>query len=322
MAHMVETMAYAGEVPWHGLGFKVSNDLTPMEMMEASKTNWEVRKEPAVVLINGEYISTGRQALIRSTDNHILDVISDDWNPTQNITAFEFFREYTEAGQMQMETAGSLDDGRVVWALAKMNQAFEAVRDDVVQGYLLFSNPHKYGRAITVRFTPIRVVCNNTLTYALNDKMRDDMSVSVNHRNIFNPQVVKQTLQIATAKLDQYKEAAEFLATKRYTSEKLTEYMKAVFPKATYERKTDRKSSNDNDDMSRPARQALAVVDTQPGADLAGGTWWNAFNAVTFATDHLLGRSVDSRLHSSWFGVNQGRKLSAMAKAVQFAEAA
>jgi len=114
MAHMVETMAYAGQLPWHGLGFKVSNELTPIEMMEASKTNWEVRKIPATVEIGGKQVQTGHCGLVRSSDDKILDVISDDWNPTQNLQAFEFFREYTEAGQMEMETAGSLDGGRVV----------------------------------------------------------------------------------------------------------------------------------------------------------------------------------------------------------------
>jgi len=185
---------------------------------------------------------------------------------------------------------------------------------------LLFSNPHKYGRAITVRFTPIRVVCNNTLTFALEGKQNADTSVSINHRKTFNAEEVKKTLQIATTKLEHYEASAKLIASVNYDDKSLAKYLNMVFPKASYERKTDRKTANDNTEMSRPAQTALAAMETQAGVEFGHGTFWQAFNACTFTTDHLLGRSVDSRLHSAWFGINQGRKLRAMDLAVKFAE--
>ena len=315
MAHMVEIidgvaqMAYAGETPWHGLGHQVSNDLTPVEMMNASGTNWEVRKEPAVVKIDGEYVNTGRSALLRSSDNYILDVISDDWNPTQNATAFEFFREYVEAGKMTMETAGSLDNGRNVWALAKIGSSFQAVKGDVTEGYLLFSNPHKYGRAITVKFTTVRVVCNNTLTWAL-DK-GGSQSVSVHHGRVFNPEEVKTTLGIASHQMHTMEETAKFLVSKRYTPESLRQMIMEVFP-----------STADKTQLSRPAETVLSVMKTQPGAQFGEGSYWQALNAVTFSVDHLLGRKQETRLNSAWFGVNDNRKRLALKKAVEYAKAA
>ena len=49
MAHMVETMAYAGEVPWHGLGVQVEENLTPQEMLEVAGLNWQVEKQQLVL---------------------------------------------------------------------------------------------------------------------------------------------------------------------------------------------------------------------------------------------------------------------------------
>lgn len=320
MAAAVESMAYTNEVPWHGLGFSVSNDLTPLEMMAASKTDWKVEKYPCFTMIGGAMVDVGRSALVRETDNKILDIISPDWNPTQNEDAFKFFSDYTEAGSMTMETAGSLNGGRNVWALAKIDDSFEPVPGDVVQSYLLFSNPHKYGQAITVRYTPVRVVCNNTLSYALEGAKDKGSSVSVNHRQIFNPEEVKKTLNLARFRKEKYQEAAVFLASKRFDDESIRLYFDKVFPKNTAY--AEMKGNTITAEPSKPAQTAFDALLKQPGTQFAEGTFWQAFNAVSYTTDHLLGRSADNRLRSAWFGVNMVRKQQALKIAVEMAEAA
>ncbi|NBQ98794.1 MAG: DUF932 domain-containing protein, partial [Microbacteriaceae bacterium] len=132
MAHMVETMAYAGNVPWHGLGKKVPHDLSPEQMLEAAQLDWTVQKVPAFANVEDQNVNIGWSALVRSSDNRILDVVSNDWNPVQNSEAFQFFHEYCEAGDMEMHTAGSLRDGQIVWALAKVNESFELFKGDRV----------------------------------------------------------------------------------------------------------------------------------------------------------------------------------------------
>ena len=180
-----------------------------------------------------------------------------------------------------------------------------------MDSYLLFSNPHEYGKSIDIRFTPIRVVCNNTLTLALGN--HSDLMVRLNHRRSFDGDLVKRTLGIASKKMDSYKETAEFLSSKRYTDETLTEYLTAIFPAM----------SKDNKKLiSRPAEQVLSVMDTQPGAEYGEGSWWQVFNAVTFTTDHVLGHNPETRLQSAWYGQNRNRKVLALEKAVEFAEAA
>ena len=116
MSHEVEVingqaqMAYVGEVPWHGLGVKVDADLSPQEIQKAAGLDWSVSKEPIFASMEGEDLIEvpGKKALIRSSDNSVLDVVGDQWIPVQNDDAFNFFDDYVKAGGMEMHTAGSL----------------------------------------------------------------------------------------------------------------------------------------------------------------------------------------------------------------------
>ena len=317
MAHMIEMvngkaqMAYTGEVPWHGLGTKVPNDLTPAQMLESAGLDWEVEKFPAYANYGAGPVAVGRSALVRTSDLKMLDVVSDDWNPVQNQEAFEFFNEFIAAGDMEMHTAGSLRDGQIVWGLAKVKESFELFKGDKIDSYLLFSNFHKYGFSTDVRFTPIRVVCNNTLTLSLNSKV--ERMAKISHRKVFEPTAVKEMLGIATDKLSKYKEMAQFLGSKKAKEEDIVDYFCRVFPVT---------SSGSKKKVSKNAQLAHNILHTQPGSEHAEGTWWQPFNAVTYVTDHLIGRSADTRLTSAWYGYNKGVKTKALELAVEMAEAA
>jgi phage/plasmid-like protein (TIGR03299 family) len=324
MAHELEigengeaNMAYAGQTPWHGLGKRVPNDVSPDQMLKAANLDWTVSKKQLFFNSEGGLVPTTSQALVRSTDNKVLTVVSDNWNPVQNLEAFEFFNDFVHAGDMEMHTAGSLKGGKMVWAMAQIKDSFELFGGDKVDGYLLFSNPHEFGRSIDVRFTPIRVVCNNTLTMALDNNAKH--AVKINHRSKFNGDQVKETLGIAKDRLATYKEQAKYLGQKKYSKESLTEYFNRVFPSMS---KDEMKRSNTAFPISRQAEEAMATIHTQPGANFAEGSWWQAFNAVTYMTDHKLGRSQDSRLTSAWYGLNRIKKERALELAVEYAELA
>lgn len=316
MSHEVETMAYAGELPWHGLGAKVSNDLTPVQMMQKAGVDWEVEQQP-LVTANGVAVKD-KVALVRTSDNAVLDVTGKDWKPVQNEEAFSFFSEFVAAGDMEMHTAGSLKEGRNVWALAKIKESFDVFGDDTVESYLLFSNPHQYGKAIDVRFTPIRVVCNNTLTLSLNQDSK--RSVKVGHRTAFDADTVKETLGIASDKFAQYKEMAQFLGSRKIDADSLIQFYNEIFPNTS--RTNTNKSVDNVEDLSRAAKMCYDALEVQPGAEYAAGTWWQAFNSVTYYTDHLQGRNAENRLHNQWFGYNQSKKVKAAEKAVEYARAA
>ncbi len=305
-------MAYRASkgLPWHGLGTPVSDDMSPQEMMKAAGLDWTVSLKDSYIDIDGEQVKTGQQTLIRDTDKKILTNVGGNWNPCQNTEAFDFFNDFVKAGDMVMDTAGSLKDGQIVFAAADVRDGFELFGGDEVKGYLLFSNPHRYGKSIDVKFVMTRVVCNNTLSMALTEKGQP--AIRVSHRNQFDAEAVKTALGISHNRIEQFKEAAAFLGKKRYTDESFKQFLGQIFGTSSQEHRT----------LSRTAERAFEIVDTQPGADFARGSWWNAYNAVTYLTDHELGRSADARATSAWFGVNAKRKLDALDLAVEMAEVA
>lgn len=318
MSHELEivngmaNMAYRESkgLPWHGLGTPVHDNMTPMEMMKAANLDWKVSKKKSYVEINGQKVETGQEALVRESDGRILTNVSGAWKPCQNEQAFEFFNEFVSAGDMQMDTAGSLKDGQIVFAAADVNDGFTLFGGDEVKGYLLFSNPHVYGKSIDVKFIMTRVVCNNTLSMALTE--RGQPAVRLSHRNNFNPEMVKELLGISHNRVEQFKGAAELLGSKKYSDKAFKTFLATVFGTSNQEGKI----------LSRTAERAFEIVETQPGADYAPKSWWNAYNAVTYMTDHEMGRSDDTRAAAAWFGHNAKRKLEALNVAVEMAEAA
>ena len=111
---------------------------------------------------------------------------------------------------------------------------------------------------------------------------------------------------------------AEFLSSRRFNAETLVNYYNDVFPH-TYSKDKEVKAV---EDLTKNAKSAMDVLYTQPGANYAEGSWWQALNSVTYLTDHKMGRSSDSRMQSAWFGQNQARKVRAVNKAVEYATAA
>ena len=130
---------------------------------------------------------------------------------------------------------------------------------------------------------------------------------------------VKETLGLAHEKFLEYKEMAQYLGSKKYDINSLIQYYNEVFPRTSRDKIESVKTA---EDLSRAARQAYDVIETQPGAKYAEGSWWQALNSVTYITDHVQGRGEDTRLYSNWFGGNQLRKVRAAEKAVEFANAA
>lgn len=332
MSHEIEIVdgraciAYNGETPWHGLGFEVDADMTPAEMMVAAGVDWTValRSCFAEMSVGGgkvKRVSTAYKALIRESDLAPLTVTGASWHPIQNSEAFDFFADFVEKGELEMHTAGSLRGGRMVWAMAKAKQEFSLFKGkDRVETNLLFYNPHEYGKSAGVMVTPTRVVCNNTLTLALSSKKNTEFHARISHRKRFNPEEVHATMTHASMLVDQYRQQAELLASRKLEAEAFKEFTLEVFP------------SKSDDKPSRLAEITQAVLDTQPGAQLGAGTWWQAVNAVTFTMDHLMGKQYstetsdtpmrDRRLSQSWFGAVARDKQRALALAVTHANKA
>jgi phage/plasmid-like protein (TIGR03299 family) len=318
MAHMIETFAYTGEKPWHKLGVAVDPWLTAEEMMKAAKLDWTVSKRD-IFLENGKKIPD-QYAIVRDSDETILSMSGEKFKVMQNHEGFEFFSEFVKAGNMTMETAGSLAGGKSIFALAKMNQNdfYVANKNDNVENYMLITIPHEYGKSIYIMYTPIRVVCNNTLQFALDARGADGV-FRMTHGRQWSERVAEEarmTLNLTASKVTEYKESGEFLASKKITDNNLKQYFAELF-------QPDLKNVANGEDWNRVMKKMVGeVYENQPGFEMGAGTHWAAFNAVTFYVDHVAGRSDDTRVKSAIVGVGSALKRKALGLAMDYANAA
>lgn len=177
MAANVETMFYTRQKPWHGLGTMVQEAPTSKDALILAGLDWQVIQKP-IITEDGIPIS-GFKANLRETDNRVLGVVTDRYRTIQNHDAFAFTDSLLGEG-VTYETAGSLQNGRRVWVLAKLPQRY-IISGDEITPYLVFMNAHDGTGAIKAAMTPIRVVCMNTLNLALSTAKR---SWSTNHVGI------------------------------------------------------------------------------------------------------------------------------------------
>lgn len=168
MAANVETMFYTREKPWHGLGTMVAEAPTSRDALIYAGLNWHVLQKD-VYTADGRLIE-GYKANTRNTDNSILGIVSDRYKVVQNEEAFQFTDDLLGEG-VTYETAGSLQNGKKVWMLAKMPHRY-IISGDEITPYLVVMNSHDGSSGIKVAMTPIRVVCQNTLNLALDNAKR------------------------------------------------------------------------------------------------------------------------------------------------------
>lgn len=300
MSHNVETMAYTGQTPWHGLGSKVAQKMTVDQMLKAAGLNWEVELMP-LFFQNGEMCEVGSEfrALVRKTDKYLLDIVGSRYIPAQNKDVFEFFREFVEEGKADMDTAGSLQKGRYVWALASLNAGFKLRGNDEVKGYLLASSPHQQGKSLIFKFTSVRVVCNNTLTLALRSSGSE---FRMNHRNVFDVDMVnnaKEALGIAREQLGEFEKNARLLQKLNLSREEAIKILAPIFQPVDGDE--DYKDlSTGKAELNVRMKAILDANENAPGAQPNNG--WGLLNAVTYYADHVASRSADKRLFNAWLG--------------------
>lgn len=304
MTAAVETMAYANEVPWHGLGNKVTDKMSPAQMLKAAELDWTVDKQD-IFLKSGKKIPN-QFALVRSTDKTVLSVVGSTYKPVQNEIALDFFKKFTDAGHMHMETAGSLWYGRYVWALARLGSDFKLAGGDEVRGYLLVSQPHVRGKAMVIQFTPIRVVCWNTLTYALGGSLngKGGSSFRMPHSQEFNDDIraaAEEALGLAGDQQKEFQEAATLLAKKKAKPEQVEEYFCEILK---FDPKKADKTKKGELKVPRALPKFQAALTYAPGQQMpsATGTWWGAYNAVSYVVDHQMGKERDTALRNAWLG--------------------
>jgi len=318
MAHEVEQMLYVGETPWHGLGKRFIEAPTLDEAIIAAGLNWKVTTEP-LFAGNGEKAP----ALLtrRDMDGSILGVVGPSYQPLQNDKAFEFFKPFIDNKEAAIECAGSLRLGKRVFVLAKINRDPIVVKgSDVVDKYILLSNSHDGTLAVRVGFTPIRVVCANTLAMAHDNTASKLIRVKHSGNVEMNLEKIRETMNVADAEFEATAEQYRLLASKEINSSDLEKYIKIVF--ATKKQLAEAEGNLEEVGAgSRIREQIINLFENGRGQNLAETkrTLFSAYNAVTEYVQYERGDDKQIRLDNTWFGQGMAINKKALEVAVTMA---
>ena len=318
MAHLVETMAYVGQTPWHGLGNPLGKRQSIDVWAKQAGMDWDIRETPVRYMtrgndVLGEIMSFPEQkVLFRSDTNTPLSVVSNRYQVVQPREILEFYRDLTKVSGFELETAGVLKGGKKFWALAKTGQDFALKGNDVTNGYILLATACDGTLATTAQFTSIRVVCNNTLAVALAGGCS---AVKVPHNTTFDAQAVKKQLGISVSNWDNFMYSMKTLSERKVKGKEAQNFFLRVF--------TDQGKPGVGTSNERSMSKTLELFEGRGrGSDLdsAKGTAFGLLNAVTEFVDHeRKARSVDNRLDSAWFGQGANIKQKALEQALLMA---
>ena len=196
-------MAYVGAEPWHGLGEKLPPG-QPIEVWkQAARLDWRIQMVPVQYQFEGRSrVMPERFVLTRDDTGSALSVVSGDYQVVQPAEVLEFYRDLVAQRHYTLETAGALDGGRKVWALAKTGMVANVAGNaaDQLGAYVLLATSCDKSLATTVSFTSIRVVCQNTLGFAFNDMSANRRKhIKVEHSRKFDHESVKESLGLMDA---------------------------------------------------------------------------------------------------------------------------
>lgn len=321
MAHAVENrngrdcMMYVGDTPWHTLGTRVSEDITIGDAIEAAGLDWLVETVETMT-VDGQPVPM-RLAVRRSDDKRILGSVGPRYTPLQNRTAFDFFQPFLDAGEASLHTAGSLHEGEKIWVLSKINRDnTEIVKGDEVAKFMLLSNSHDGTTAIRVGFTPIRVVCANTMAQAHGSG--DSKLIRIRHtRNSqTNLERIRDTMDAINASFETHAEQFKFLASRDFNQKDVAKYVRILLD-------VDKKPESEIKTRTRNTIDEIMGLIEGPRQSMEGvrGTWWAAYNGYNEYLNYKQGRNADNRMASLWLGTNANENANALELAMEFANA-
>lgn len=356
MAHYFESGFFVRDKAWHGLGTVLRE--APRDTREALRLaglDWHVNLAPvycAPGLSPNDTRAVGSHdpmaaSLIRCDDAHamvrdvhtpdgdvrsdVLGIVGTRYVPLQNTDAFRWFDPLVAEGDVQLEAAGSVKGGRHVWILARCGDPLQVARrpDDIASPYLLLSNSHDGTRAVTVAFTPIRVVCWNTLS-AANRAADGDRGAArkVRHtRAAANTLAgIRETINLAqrdfSAKALLWRELASAdLAPARspQLASIVRRYARVVFGAPAAVAKAKKEGTVAELPEVRAEDHLWRLLHNGPGADSAGVSPFGLYMAATHYSDHVNGHNPSTRLASTWFGAGAGVRERAEAEALELA---
>jgi phage/plasmid-like protein (TIGR03299 family) len=290
------SMFYVGDPPWHQLGQRLDNPATSEEAIRAAVLDYTVSKKPLkAVLRTKKYTDISDHfATVRTDTGDVLGVVGGRYSPIQNRDAFTFFDSLVGAGEAIYHSAGALGRGERIWILAKLPGYIKVHGEDIVEKFLLLTNSHDGSCLVRTKLTPIRVVCQNTLTAALSG-LAEEVRIRHTPNAVSKLEQAHKLLGLTNVLYDQLEQILGTMANQKMSSVELLAYVSRVIPSPVDEIPNTR--------TSHVRDRILELHESGRGAEMSRGSLWSAYNAVTEYTDHVLcSNDPERRMKSIWFG--------------------
>jgi phage/plasmid-like protein (TIGR03299 family) len=315
MTAAVDSMFYVGEVPWHGLGEYFENPPeTTKQAMIAAGLDREIGLKD---LYTEDSVKVPNKLTYYTDDGTHLGVVGPRYVPLQNIELFSFFDPFLQSGMVDLHTAGSLHGGTKVWVLGQLNPRkfgpSEIVKGDEIRKFILLSNSHDGTTSIRIGFTPIRVICANTMAMAHRSEASKLIRVRHTVNAISNLESIRDTMNLANAEFEATAEQYRWLATRQFNENDLKKYIKIILGVEKVE--TNELKTNTKNIIEKIEH----FIDDGLGKEFARGSWYSAYNGVSEWLNYSRGRNSDNRMNSLWFGQNEVTNRLAIETAVALA---
>ncbi len=314
--------------PWEKIASTIPRNASVEKTLDIAGLDWNVEKRPLLVDAGGgDIIAVPKTfCLMRTDTNEFLSpYMGKSYKPVQNDRAFEVFEQFVRAGDMNMETAGSLMDGRHIWGLAHINNEFTLGNGEQIRGYFLLMQSHAYGHALKAMFTAIRFPGGHSIVHPLAGVGGSTGVYSMPHSRVFDNERVEEIKDLLTKANDSMldlRQKADFLANTNMTEEDGIFYLANVFDQKLIQNCKGSKAGLpksgaellESDEASRTLKNVWNMTKDYEGSDLSScdNTAWGYYNTVLYAIDHELGHRVDTRLKSAWVGDGSNMKLQAL----------
>ena len=313
MSHLVESMAYTGSTPWHGLGQHLSPQQPIATWLTEAGMDWTIEQSDVLFNVDSSALHirpyADSKVLFRSDSLAPLSVVSNRYKVVQPHEVLHFYKDLVSAGGFELETAGVLKGGKKLWALAKTGQEAKLKGNDRIKAYLLLATSCDGTLCTTAQFTSVRVVCNNTLQMAT---QQSTGAVKVPHSTKFDPKQVKEALGLGFSSWELFMRDLKQLSQRAVSPDEAENYFRAVLEEPV--------SIASRSSSSKVIQRLGALYNgAAMGSELlaASGTAWGLVNAMTEYVDHhRRARTQDNRLDSAWFGQGAQLKQKALTHAL------
>lgn len=299
MAHNFESGFFVNTPAWHGLGNVIHEAPSVREGIIQAGLQWDVVTKP---LFTADGTPVTHKAVIREDKNQVLGVVGPNWTPLQNMEAFDFFDGFLDTKEVDLESAGSLREGKIVWVLAKVKKGIgEVIKNDPIERYFLLSNGHDGKRAVSLGFTDVRVVCQNTLNLAESSAASKLIRV-IHSKNVKqNTKEIKSIIDFSNERFVADLEKLKKLTKSGINQDDIKKYVEVLFfnsKEITSTRATNK--------LTNIVQKINELIEVGAGADIPGvkGTKYGLYQATTEYLTHHITDDADKRLSMLWFGKN------------------